>query len=206
MTNSYKIIVKNETGGKQNYHFFSAEPVVSGGAYGSLWSNVMKAANNTPNAGTASFQVSANYFAICGSFDNSPASGGSITISKTVPVTLGAKNGSNISMGSTVVLVVNAKSAGDFNPPTTPDNLLVGIASAKDSSIQTAMGTFTPFPNVKYQVQPQAVYYVAAGEAFDVGALVKVEMMASTMAVDFNLRGSNTVTLVHGPDMLFTFE
>ncbi|KAG6009554.1 hypothetical protein E4U54_008518 [Claviceps lovelessii] len=159
--------------------------------------------------------------------------GGSITISKTVPVTLGAKNGSNVSMGSTVELVVNAKSAGDFNPPTTPgqgklgsfqihtsykpgfdftmqdakdNNLLVGIASSKDSSIQTAMGTFMPFPNVKYQVQPQAVYYVAAGEAFDVGALVKVEMMASTMAVDFNLHGVNTVTLVHGPDMLFTVE
>ncbi|KAG6009553.1 hypothetical protein E4U54_008517 [Claviceps lovelessii] len=75
MTNSYKIIVKNQTGGKQNYHFFSAQPVVSGGSCGDLWSNVMKAANNTPNAGVASFQVSTSYYAICGSFDNSPSAG-----------------------------------------------------------------------------------------------------------------------------------
>ncbi|KAG5981475.1 hypothetical protein E4U55_002898 [Claviceps digitariae] len=233
MPNSYKITIKNETGGKQNYHFFSAQPVVSGGSYGSLWSNVMKVANNTPNGGSAMLDVARNYYAVCGSFDGSPAAGGSITISKSVPISLGAKNGANVTKGSTVNLIVNDQSACDYGPPTTPgegklgsfqvdtsyqpgneftmqdskdNNLLIGIASSKDSNIKTAMGSFMPYPNVKYQIQPQAVFYVAAGESFDAGALVKVEMMASTMAVDFNARGTNDVVLVHGSDMLFTFE
>ncbi|KAG6033869.1 hypothetical protein E4U41_006778 [Claviceps citrina] len=183
MPNSYKITVQNQTGGKQNYNFFSAQPVVSGGSSGTIWSNVMKSAKNTPNGGSAVFDVSTNYFAICGSFEGSPAAGGRISISKTVPVNLGAKTGANVTLGSTVGLVVNDRSACDFTPPTTPgqgklgsfqvdtsyqpgneftmqdskdNNLLIGIASSKDSNIGTAMGTFMPYPNVKYQIQPQA--------------------------------------------------
>ncbi|KAG5938670.1 hypothetical protein E4U53_007961 [Claviceps sorghi] len=233
MPNTYTITVKNQTGGKQNYQFFSSPPAVSGGAFGSIWSNVMKAANNTPNDGSAALKVANNYYAVCGSFDGPPSAGASITISKSLPVNLGSQTGGKLTMGSTVSLVVNDKSACDMKPPQTPgqgklgafqfdtsyepgfeftmqdskdNHLLIGIASSKDSDIHTAMGTFAPFPNVKYQIQPQLVFYVAAGDSFNVGDLVKVEMMATTQAVDFNARGTNDVTLVHRDDMLFYFE
>ncbi|KAG5928069.1 hypothetical protein E4U42_001307 [Claviceps africana] len=215
MPNTYKITIKNKTGVMQNYHFFSSPPAVSGGTFGIIWSNVLKAANDTPDGGVASLQIANNYYAVCGSFDGAPESGSSVTIGKTVPVTLGARVGGEVTMGSTVTLVVNHRTACDLKAPETPgkgklgafeidtsyekgneftvqdakiNHLLVGIATSKDSDIHSAMGTFSPYPNVKYQVQPQLVFYVSAGESFDVGALVKVEMMASTQAVDFAKR------------------
>jgi hypothetical protein len=233
MPNSYKITVVNNTGGSQDYAFFNATPIVSGGTSGAIWSNVMKAANNTPNGATATFEVSTNFHAICGSFDGNPSQGGRVSINKSVPISLGAKVGGHISLGSTIALSVIDKSACDLGPPTTPgqgkignffldtackpgsefslqdaknNNLLVGIATSKDGTISTAMGTFAPYPNTKYQIMPQAIYHVGAGDRFSAGELVKVEMMTNTMAVDFNSRGTNDVTLIHGDDMLFTFR
>lgn len=67
------------------------------------------------------------------------------------------------------------------------------------------MGTFTPYPNASYQIQPQLIYHVATGERFQAGQLVKVERIGATMAVDFNARGTNNVTLIHNEDMTFDF-
>ncbi|KAK7965763.1 uncharacterized protein PG986_000040 [Apiospora aurea] len=68
------------------------------------------------------------------------------------------------------------------------------------------MASFAPYPNVKYQIMPQAVYHVGAGSRFQVGDLVKAEMMSNTLAIDFNQRGTNNVTLVHGDDMQLYFQ
>jgi hypothetical protein len=68
------------------------------------------------------------------------------------------------------------------------------------------MGTFTPYPNAKYQITPSAVYYVAAGERFYAGDLVKVELIGVSIAVDFVARGTNSVTLIHDENNQFSFE
>ncbi|KAK8041562.1 hypothetical protein PG994_014569 [Apiospora phragmitis] len=90
--------------------------------------------------------------------------------------------------------------------PQTIDNLFVGIDTSGSGDITTAMGSFAPYPNVKYQIMPMAVFHVGAGTRFNVGDLVKAEMMANTMAVDFNMRGTNNVTLIHDSDMIFYFH
>jgi len=68
------------------------------------------------------------------------------------------------------------------------------------------MGTFTPFPNAKYQIMPSAIYYVATGERFSAGDLVKVELIGASIAVDFAARQANSVTLIHDENNQFTFE
>ncbi|KAK8137471.1 hypothetical protein PG984_002964 [Apiospora sp. TS-2023a] len=233
MPKSYKITVINKTGGPQDYAFFNAAPVVSGGMSGPVWSNVIKAADHTPNGGQASFEVFTTYYAICGSFEGSSDQGDKVTISKSVPVQLGSSNGGNITLGSSVSLTVYDQSACDLDPPVTPgqgklgsfqidtacnpenqftmqdakdNNLLVGIATSGSSDITKAMASFAPYPNAKYQIMPQAIYHVAAGTRFKVGDIVKVEMLGNTMAVDFNMRGTNNVALVHAEDMTFYFQ
>jgi hypothetical protein len=232
MPNSYKITVKNQTGGPQNYSFFSANPIVSGGTSGDIWSNVLKAAPNTPNGAKASLEVSNNYYAICGNFEGKPEQGGRISVSKTAAINLGSKSGGNVVLGSTVALTVTNKETCDLGAPTTPgagklgnfqlvttvtpgreftfqdandNHLLVGIANSKDGDIFSAMGTFAPYPNAKYQIMPQAIFHVATGDRFDAGQLVKVEMLGATMAVDFNTRGTNDVTLIHNANNEFEF-
>ncbi|KAK8017877.1 hypothetical protein PG993_014203 [Apiospora rasikravindrae] len=233
MPNSYKLTVINETGGPQDYAFFNDTPLVSGGVSGPVWSNVMKSAVHTPNGGRASFEVQNTFHATCGSFEGSPEHGGKITISKSVPVNLGSKAEGNVTAGSSVALTVYNKTSCDLEPPTTPgqgklgnfqltttckpenaftmqdarqNNLLVGIATSGGGSITNAMASFAPYPNVEYQIMPKAIYHVAAGNRFNVGDLVKAEMMSNSIAVDFVLRGTNNVTLIHGQDMKFTFQ
>ncbi|KAK7910617.1 hypothetical protein PG985_013098 [Apiospora marii] len=258
MPRSYKITVINKTGGPQDYAFFNAAPVVSGGMSGPVWSNVIKAADRTPNGGQASFEVATTYYAICGSFEGSPEQGNQVTISKSVPVQLGSSNGGAITLGSSVSLAVYDQSACDLDPPVTPgqgklgsfqidtackpqnqftlqdakdseltphsypkpiildpvastdptttDNLLIGIATSGSSDITKAMASFAPYPNAKYQIMPQAIYHVGVGTRFKVGDIVKAEMLGNTMAVDFNMRGTNNVTLVHAEDMTFYFQ
>ncbi|KAL2793185.1 hypothetical protein BJX66DRAFT_339091 [Aspergillus keveii] len=229
MPNTYRITIQNNTGAPQNYSFFSATPIVSGSSSGEIWSNVLKAANNTPNGAKAFLDVWTNYYAICGSYDGKPEQGARVSVSKSVPINLGSKSGGITMMGSSVALNVIDKETCDLGPPTNPgngkignfqlvtasdqftyqdavnNNILIGIANSKDGDIFTAMGTFTPFPSSSYQIQPQMVYHVATGQRFDAGQLVKVEQLGSTIAVDFNQRGTNNVVIVHNEQMLFEF-
>ncbi|KAK1830480.1 hypothetical protein QBC39DRAFT_105951 [Podospora conica] len=231
---SYKLTVKNQTGGPQDYAFFSAPPIVSGGPSGEIWSNIMRVSPHTPNGAMSTLELSSSYYAICGSFDGTPEQGGQVSVSKAVSVKLGSSDGTNVTRGSTVALTVFEKESCDLGPPTTPgggkignfqldtsisspdgaftiqdaknNHLLVGIANSKDSDIQTAIGTFVPYPNAKYQIQPQAVIYVSAGQRFNAGDFVKVEMTFNCMAVDFNVRQTNDVTLIHNQDNEFVFS
>lgn len=229
MANSYKITIKNKTGAPQDYSFFSAPPLVSGGMSGDIWSNVIKAAPKTANGANAQLTVWANYYAICGSTDGTPDQGVSISISKAVKIALGSGTASSPSMGSTIALSAENGASIDLGPPTTPgkgkigcfqltttgskftveqaknNNLVIGIANSPDGDITNAMGTFTPYPASLYQIQPQMIYYVATGERFQAGQLVKVERLGSSMAVDFNARQTNNVTLIHNDDMTFDF-
>lgn len=120
MPNTYKITVINKTGGPQDYAFFNAPPIISGGASGAVWSNVMNTARNTPNDGQASFEVSLTYYATCGSFEGSLDQGSRVEVSKSVPIQLGSSNGGNITMGSSISLTVYDRSACDLGPPTNP--------------------------------------------------------------------------------------
>ncbi|KAL4733657.1 hypothetical protein BDV11DRAFT_210053 [Aspergillus similis] len=229
MPNQYKITIVNNTRAPQNYCFFSASPIVSGGTSGEIWSNILKAANNTPNGARASLDIWANYYAICGNYEGKPEQGVRVSVSKSVPITLGSKSSGIVMMGSTVALNVIEKETCDLGPPSNPgggkignfqlttasnqftyqdavnNNLLVGIANSKDGDIFHAMGTFTPYPSSTYQIQPQMIYHVATGSKFDAGQLVKVEQQGSTIAVDFNQRGTNNVVLVHNDQMQFEF-
>lgn len=126
MPNTYKITVKNQTGGPQNYSFFSAVPILSGAASGNVWSNVLKSTNRAPNGSTSSFQLTDNYYAICGSFEGKPDHGGSITVSKSVPISLGSKSGTNVTMGSSVKLDVFDGQTCDLGPPSTPGQGKIG--------------------------------------------------------------------------------
>ncbi|KAK7965762.1 uncharacterized protein PG986_000039 [Apiospora aurea] len=116
MPNSYKITVINNTGGPQDYAFFSATPVVSGGVSGPIWSNVLKSAGHTPNGAQASFEVLTTHYATCGSFEGSPEHGDKVTISKSVPINLGSKAGGNVTPGSSVALTVYDQTSCDLGP------------------------------------------------------------------------------------------
>jgi len=67
------------------------------------------------------------------------------------------------------------------------------------------MGTFTPFPNTTYQIQPSSTVLVAAGQKLEDGAFIKVEDLSNTMAVDFNIRGHNRVKILHDENNIFVF-
>ncbi|KAF4979195.1 hypothetical protein FZEAL_4568 [Fusarium zealandicum] len=233
MSDAYKVTVKNRSGASQNYSFFAANPVVAGGASGRVWSNVMRSTPDTPNDGKAVLELPTSYYAICGSYEGSPETQGRVSISKTVPIDLGTSNGDSIAMGSTVNLIVNNRSACDFEAPVSPgdgkigsfvvntttapgkefttqdavnNHLLVGIAHCKDDDLFTAMATFTPQPNSQYQIMPQAIVYVAAGPRLKAGQVVMHETLVNTIAVDFKLRGDNEVVLSHNNNGEFKFE
>ncbi|KAJ5356234.1 hypothetical protein N7517_010843 [Penicillium concentricum] len=230
MPNQYSLTIKNQTGGFQDYAFFSAPPVVSGAMSGEIWSNVLKSSPSTASGGRATLDVWPNYFAICGRYDGKPEQGVRVSVSKSVPINLGSKVGDKVVMGSTTALHVINREAPDLGPPTNPGagklgafqlttsqgeftiteaknkHIMIGIANSKNADIFSAMGTFTPYPNSSYQIQPQMVYHVATGARFEVGELVKVEQIGATMAVDFNLRGSNNVVLIHNENGGFEFE
>lgn len=106
LPNTYKITSKNQTGGKQDYNFFSAVPIVSRGNRGEIWSNVLKDARNTPNDGVVTFDITTTYHAICGSYEGSPTEGGRISISKSIPVDDGSDQSGSVKMGSSVHLTV----------------------------------------------------------------------------------------------------
>ncbi|KIX94050.1 uncharacterized protein Z520_10076 [Fonsecaea multimorphosa CBS 102226] len=224
MVNKYTLVIKNLTGAPQNYSFFSANPVISGSATGPIWSNVLKAANNTPDGGTATLEVWHNYYAVCGSFDGDPATGAKVSIGKSVGITLGTET----ALGSTIALTVVDGSACDLGPPTDPgngkignfqlttggkftfqdaknNNLLVGIGTSKDGNVASALGTFIPMPSSTYQIQPSVIYYVCCGSKFEVGAAVKVEQMGKTLSVNFDLRKTNSVTVNHDAHQNFVF-
>ncbi|KAM0420382.1 hypothetical protein ACHAPT_011802 [Fusarium lateritium] len=230
---TYRIIVKNQSGSPQDYSFFNDRPTVAGGMPGGdIWSNVMKTAKGIPDGGSASFEVSTNYYAICGSCQGTPGSGAKVTISKAAPVQLGRFSAGKYALGSTVPLVVHRKSACDLGATQTPgcgrvgnfqldttcrpenaftvadaraNNLLIGIATSTDGDNCTAMATFHPAPNFKYQIQPKAIYYVAAGENFQVGQLINAEMVGVSQPVDFEARQSNEVVIVHA-DYTLSFQ
>jgi len=67
------------------------------------------------------------------------------------------------------------------------------------------MGTFTPFPNTTYQIQPSSTVWVAAGQKLEDGAFIKVEELSNTMAIDFNIRGRNRVKILHDENNRFVF-
>ncbi|RSM19181.1 hypothetical protein CDV31_001857 [Fusarium ambrosium] len=231
---TYKITIKNKSGQTQNYCFFNERPTVSGAAVtGELWSNIMKTAEYTPDQGVATFKVSGEYFAICGKIDTSSGPNGTVTVSKTVPIQVGESLGGKVTLGSTVPLIVHKRKACDIGHVKTPgggkignfqfdttckddniftaadakaNNLLIGVASSKDGDIGTAMATFHPAPNVTYQVQPKPVYYVAFGSSFEVGDLVKVEAVGSSLAVDFVARSVNEVTIIHDDTNTLYFQ
>ncbi|EPS28333.1 hypothetical protein PDE_03279 [Penicillium oxalicum 114-2] len=229
MPNQYRLTVRNQTGGPQDYAFFSAPPLVSGAMSGEIWSNVLKASPSTPNGSVAMLDVWPTYYAICGRYEGKPEQGVRVSVSKSVPINLGSKTSGKVVMGSTTALQVINREVPDLGPPTDPgagklgsfqlltgkneftineaknNNIMVGIANSKDSDIFSAMGTFTPYPNSSYQIQPQMVYHVATGERFSVGELVKVERIGATMAVDFNIRGSNDIVLIHNENGEFEF-
>ncbi|KAM7207335.1 hypothetical protein V8F20_002397 [Naviculisporaceae sp. PSN 640] len=231
---AYKLTIRNQTGVSQDYVFFSAPPMVSGGTSGPIYQHVMKAAPSTPNDGMVTLELSNKYYAIAGVYEKDDDSDGqSVSVSKSVPVELGhkASNGSDIVMGSSVTLTVKDKSSVDLGPPTTPgagklgcfqlntavsgdgfsfqdaknNGILVGIANSKHTSIMNAMGTFTPYPNTTYQIQPTACLWVASGQRFDVGSVIMAERLSNTQAVDFNVRGTNNVTLIHDEQNRFVF-
>ncbi|KAM0229089.1 hypothetical protein ACHAPO_010244 [Fusarium lateritium] len=233
---TYKITVKNQTGEYQDYSFFNERPTVAGGPTGSdIWSNVMKTAKRTSGkGGIAVFEVSTDYFAICGTVNGQPGNGGRIAVSKTVPISLGNRSAGAVTLGTTVPVTVTDKSSIDLGEPKNPgqgkianfqfdtsfpdaqhafaptdakkNNLLIGIASSADGDLGAAMGTFHPAPNVRYQIQPKATYYVSFGNNFQVGELVKAEMVGNTMAIDFVARQTNEVTLIHDDTFTFAFE
>jgi hypothetical protein len=138
MVNTYKITVKNQTGAPQNYSFFSATPIVSGGNSGDVWSNVLKTAPQTPNGAVATLEVWSNYYAVCGSFDGDPNQGVRISTSKCVPATLGYKSGDNIVMGSSIPLKVINKETCDLGAPKNP-----GAGKIECFELTTATNEFT---------------------------------------------------------------
>ncbi|KAL5610442.1 hypothetical protein FOBRF1_006559 [Fusarium oxysporum] len=232
---TYKITIKNQTGDYQDYSFFNERPTVAGGPTGGdIWSNVMKTAKRTSGKnGIATFEVSTEYFAICGTVQGQAGNGGKVSVSKTVPIQLGKLSAGKTTLGSTVPVTVTDKSSIDMDDPKNPglgkianfqfdtsfsnpqnaftsadakaNNLLIGIAASQDGDLGTAMGTFHPAPNVRYQIQPKATYYVTFGNNFQVGELVKAEMVGNTMAVDFVARQTMEVTLIHDETYTFSF-
>lgn len=65
----------------------------------------------------------------------------------------------------------------------------------KDGGSVTPTAVFTPFPACTYRIQPKKTYYVAVGEAFQVGDLVRPEMVGNSLAVNCAQRESIESTL-----------
>lgn len=86
------------------------------------------------------------------------------------------------------------------------DNFLVGIANGSDGTISNAMGSFTPHPGSTYQISASTVFHVASGSEFNAGALVKIEAVNDTLAVDFTARKRNDVVVIHNDQLQFVFE
>lgn len=83
------------------------------------------------------------------------------------------------------------------------EKLLVGIASAIESEMPTVLGCFTPQPNYTYHLKPSSVFHVTSGSNFNVGALVPVELLGNTVAMNFDSHPTNAFTVVHNPDLNF---
>ncbi|KXJ86840.1 hypothetical protein Micbo1qcDRAFT_179475 [Microdochium bolleyi] len=232
MVTNYNITIKNRTGGPQSYLLFAEKPSVGGGPSGTVWTNVMKQCPPAPSGGVASFEMSNNYFAICGSYKSSPQHGGRVNVYKTLPVKLGTDESA---MASTVGFsVLEGCGSCDLASPVTPgkgkrdsfmidtgfqnggvpfterdareNNLFVGVASSKDGDTFAVMSTFTPHPNSVYNIYPQTTFYVVAGERLRDGNLVHSDTVNNKVAVDFGMRGTNRITLVHQEDNTFEFQ
>ncbi|KAH8699361.1 hypothetical protein GQ44DRAFT_786983 [Phaeosphaeriaceae sp. PMI808] len=212
---SYKITIKNKMGGPQYYSFFCERPSVSGGVTGDLWSNILKAAPATPTGGNTSFEIATKYYAIARSFDGDATMVARSLSTRPFQSSLALRRTEYHKRAATTP---GQGKVGNFfvdtacNPPNVftfqeakNNNVFIDIASGEDDSVTTAMGTFTPYPNSKYQIMPVAIYYVACGTRFSAGDLVEVEMIGSLMAVDFAARQTNSVTLIHNDNLQFEF-
>lgn len=126
MSNSYKITIKNKTGAPQDYSFFSAPPLISGGMSGDIWSNVIKASPRVANGASTVLTVYSNYYAICGSSDGKPEQGVTVSVSKVVKINLGSGTSSAPVFGSTIKLSADGGESIDLGPPTTPGKGKIG--------------------------------------------------------------------------------
>ena len=88
MPTRYNLQVRNDSDSDQNYSFFAAYPTVSGNP-GQIWSTILTT-NNTPSGATTDFEVTANYYAICGTSQGSLQPGTAIRVSRSSPVDLGS--------------------------------------------------------------------------------------------------------------------
>lgn len=88
------------------------------------------------------------------------------------------------------------------------ERFFVGLAGGEDSEFaaKTVLGTFTPRPNARYQVMSPGIFHVATGESLKQGQVVKIEDLENTMAVNFEARGTNDVTLIHDKYNNFVFK
>lgn len=68
------------------------------------------------------------------------------------------------------------------------------------------MSTFTPQPNMVYNIKPQTVFYLVADEELNSGQLVHADMVSNKVPIDFDARGTNRITLVHTERGTFDFQ
>ena len=120
MPATYTIEIFNQSGVEQDYTLFPARPLVSGSASGEIWSHVVSSQKAVPNGASVTFEVTDNYYAFCGHYDNPPTEGAKIVVEETVPVTLGTSYGTSFTMGSTVNLTVLGGKASKISTPVPP--------------------------------------------------------------------------------------
>lgn len=207
MSPIYKLIVRNQTGGPQNYSFFSSNPAVGGGRSGRVYSNVMRAAPNTPHDGKAVLELPTTYHAICGSYEGKPESGGRVSITKTVPITLGMKNGDDVIKGTTVPLIVTDKAACDFGTSVTPGEGKLGsfaintaTSLGNDFTLQDALESKHFHPRMGLLISNNVQDHLLIGIAYskDDDLFTAMSTFAPAPNTTYNIQPTSTVYVASG--------
>ena len=101
----YEITIYNKSGSDQNYVLFNEQPIISNVVAADIWLNVFKK-RTVADGGAATFKITKNYGAVCGSADNTPGNAVSVSVGTPMPVTLGtaSPNGTVDTWGTTLIV------------------------------------------------------------------------------------------------------
>ena len=135
MATEYTITIRNQSGAQQNYLIFNETPMINKQVDSNVWLNVFQR-RATPPGQVCTFKIRTNYSAVCGSADDKPGAGVSVSVGAPSPVTLGKAdpNGSLKTPGTSYMLTVIGGAPQFKTDPITPNGSINAFEIKTDNS------------------------------------------------------------------------